>query len=148
MRHLLALVVIAWAVPALADARGTSVYQDHCARCHVVGQGAPLRDKPKTFIDITLAAKQHDRKWLLSFMQKPTSEKADSACRTKLSEKDADDVYRFLKKLLKAPPPADPNAAAAPPNAMRLSTGKLTAETPWQTAAPPPALKPTGMVHR
>ena len=148
MRHLLALVAIAWAVPALADARGTSVYQAHCARCHVVGQGAPLRDKAKTFIDITLAAKQHDRKWLLQFMQKPTSVAPDTACRTKLNEKDADDVYRFLKKLLKAPPPAGPNDAAAPPNAMRLSTGKLTPETQWKTAAPPPTPKPTGMVHR
>jgi mono/diheme cytochrome c family protein len=148
MRHLVTLVLIAWAAPAFANARGTSVYQAHCARCHVVGQGAPLRDKPKTFIDITLAAKQHDQKWLLQFMQKPTSVAPNTACRTKLNETDANDVYRFLKKALKAPPPADPNAKAGPPNATRLSTGKLATETEWRAAAPLKTPKPTGMVHR
>ena len=60
----------------------------------------------KALVDITLAAKQHDQKWLIQFMQKPASVSPDTACHTKLSEKDANDVYRYLKKLLKAPPPA------------------------------------------
>jgi cytochrome c2 len=145
MRQLLALALFAWAAPALADARGTSVYQLHCARCHVVGQGQPLRDKPKTFIDITLAAKQHDQKWLMAFLQKPTSVSPNTACRTKLGEKDAVDVYRFLKKLLKSPPP---EALTSSGVGIQPSAGRAVDESKWETAAPLPGPKPTGMVHR
>jgi hypothetical protein len=40
MRRGTLLIALACASVARADGRGQGLYQQHCARCHVVGQGA------------------------------------------------------------------------------------------------------------
>jgi len=145
MHRFVIWVALAWAVPASANGRGVAVYRQHCARCHVVGQGTPVREKHKSFIDITLAAKQHDQKWLLAFLRKPYAVETQTACRANLDDKDAVDVYRFLLSRL-SPPAAGPQSL--PPGVTGVRPGQVPPPSPVRVAAPIEPPKPHGMVRR
>jgi len=138
---LLALFVVA--SPASADQEGRATFAQKCARCHVVGQGQPLAETHKSFVDITLAAQQHDEKWLDAFLQKPYAVEPQTACRAALDAAAARHVYHFLKDRLR---PRAPTAAAAAAGATQ--PGAVPPALPMKVAPPPEPPKPQGLVRR
>jgi hypothetical protein len=101
-RSIILIAIVGWAATAAANGRGQGLYQAHCARCHVVGQGTPVT--AKNFIDITLAAQQHDETWLRAFLQAPYKVDVNSACRANLDARSATEVYGFLRSRVRPAP--------------------------------------------
>jgi cytochrome c len=135
-----ALVLASPVLPSLAhaDGRGQAIFSQRCARCHVVGQGASTEAEKPKLIDVTLAARAHDARWLEAFVQKPTAVDKDSGCLAKLDAAGARHVVHFLRDRLRPVAPTGPAAAHAPvPQAARM-----------QPAAAPEPPRPRGMVHR
>lgn len=144
-------------VAAHADARGQALYGRHCARCHVVGQGAPPAQKSKSLVDITLAARGHDRAWLIAFLQKPYAVDPDSECHAALDRDGARLVYRFLRARLR---PARPAAGAKTASSKTASSSRTPAAhvaaaparvpsaLPMRVVPPPAPPKPQGLVRR
>jgi len=133
---------------AFADGRGAAIFSSRCAQCHVVGQGTPTNvDKAKK-VDITLAARKHDPKWLEAFLAKPYAVNKDAACMAKLDEQSAARVIHFLRDRLR---PVSPTAAAqsgsggvSGPGA----PGAIPPQSKMQSVPAPKPPKPQGMVHR
>lgn len=117
------LLLLSLGSPAWAAVPGVSIFGAKCGRCHVVGQGQALAETKPAFIDITLAARKHDEKWLMQFLQRPTSVSPDSGCLSKLDERSAREVFRYLRSRLK---PAIPET---------LDSGG--AHKPYRPALPP-----------
>jgi hypothetical protein len=146
MRVGLILLLTVAPLLARADGRGQAMFVRHCARCHVVGQGAPVPEKLKSLVDITLAARDHDRKWLVEFLQKPYTVNKDSECRAALDADGARRLYRFLRQRLRPPKPHDDGktAGTTSPN----STGKIPPALPMHVVPAPVPPKPEGLVRR
>ena len=145
----LALALALVSSPAWADGRGQAIFKQHCARCHVVGQGAPVRDQHPSFIDVTLAARQHDGKWLTAFVQKPYAVAPQSECRANLDAEGARHVVHFLADRLRPiAPTARPDGAGAATATGGARPGGVPPAMPMQVVPAPKPPKPQGLVRR
>jgi cytochrome c2 len=151
------IAVLATTTPALAgDGRGQAIYQRQCARCHVIGEAATQlsAERAKAFVDLTQAAQQHDEKWLRAFVQRPSVVVTQTACRAKVDENGAREIYRFLRSFVR--PARKRGAGNAEASAALPATGTVAGnadggippQSTSRTAAPIPQPKPMGMVHR
>lgn len=124
MRAIATLVLTLALAPAAAraDGRGQGIFDRHCAHCHVVGQGAPVAHKLRSLVDITLAARAHDDKWLMAFVRRPYAIKPDSECHAKLDAADARLVVRFLHERLR--PAASGSAATTAPGTVAATAAR------------------------
>ncbi|MDB4965326.1 MAG: hypothetical protein JWN44_1015 [Myxococcales bacterium] len=146
MRRSVILLALLASSTALADGRGQAIFSQRCAKCHVVGQGGPTNADKSKMVDITLAARAHDAKWLEAFMQKPYAVNKDSACMAKIDPQSARNVIHFLRDRLK---PVSPTAASQRGGASGgPQQGTVPPQEKMQGAPLPPPPKPQGMVHR
>jgi mono/diheme cytochrome c family protein len=148
-RSAILLALLASSSTALADGRGQAIFSQKCAKCHVVGQGAPTNADKSKMVDITLAARAHDAKWLEAFLQKPYAVNKDSACMAKIDPPAARSVIHFLRDRLK---PVSPTAAAHGGGHAQSGDapqhGMVPPQSKMETATPPPPPPPQGMVKR
>jgi mono/diheme cytochrome c family protein len=150
-RSAILLALLASSSTALADGRGQAIFSQKCAKCHVVGQGAPTNADKSKMVDITLAARAHDARWLEAFLQKPYAVNKDSACMAKVDVPSARSVIHFLRSRLK---PVSPTAASqngggrSQQSGGPAQPGAIPPQSKMETAAPLQPKKPQGMVHR
>jgi hypothetical protein len=149
-RSAILLALLASSSTALADGRGQAIFSQKCAKCHVVGQGAPTNVDKSKMVDITLAARTHDARWLEAFLQKPYAVNKDSACMAKVDVPSARSVIHFLRSRLKpvSPTAASEHGGRRSQSAEAQQPGAIPPQSKMETAAPLQPKKPQGMVHR
>ncbi len=126
------LLVLMAALPARADKseQATQLWQTHCANCHAVGRGQPIKGLQHGYVDLTMPTRAHDDQWLQQWILSPHSIKPDTRCFTAgLELRHVDLILAFLRTHARAPgkhgvaaaqarPPRPPEPKPQPPKGL------------------------------